>query len=413
MTPMLALAVPANAQDSPARQGPPDENSTIGPRELKRFELPGSRSNPAYQLPEPQIQAPPPPPAEVRVEPAPPSPAADTAPAPAPSVQQERAPAAQASAVPRQPAPSTSQPREARPVADAAPAGGAAPAPAANRAGTAPSYEPPAPDAAGPEAPAVREPAPPSTGFSWSYLLFALLGFLLAIGVMRLLGRRAKAEEPLELVYRAADQHPEPRPAPAPPPRPAPQPQRAPRPDFTDVATGDVVGIQIRPWLQLDFKPDRAAATLTEAAVQYELAISNVGNADARNIRVEARMFNAGAEQDKEIKAFFASPVDDSRSARVLAIPARKGARLRNVVAMPKENVREINVQGRRLFIPLVAFNVVYEWGDGKSGQTSMSYLVGREPDVPSDKMGAFRLDLGPRVYRSVGQRPSQVAVRV
>ncbi|HKT14652.1 MAG TPA: hypothetical protein VJR87_04520, partial [Allosphingosinicella sp.] len=92
MTPMLALAVPANAQDSPAQQGPPDENSTIGPRELKRFELPGSRSNPAYQLPEPQIQAPPPPPAEVRVEPAPPSPAADTAPAPAPSIQQERPP---------------------------------------------------------------------------------------------------------------------------------------------------------------------------------------------------------------------------------------------------------------------------------------------------------------------------------
>ena len=81
-------------------------------------------------------------------------------------------------------------------------------------------------------------------------------------------------------------------------------------------------------------------------------------------------------------------------------------------VATP-ETMREINVQGRRLFIPMVAFNVVYEWGDGKSGQTSMSYLVGREPDVPSEKMGAFRLDLGPRVYRSVGQRPSQVAVRV
>jgi hypothetical protein len=124
-------------------------------------------------------------------------------------------------------------------------------------------------------------------------------------------------------------------------------------------------------------------------------------------------MFNAGAEQDKEIKAFFARPVEDDRGARVLAIPPRKGARLRNVVAMPKENVREINVQGRRLFIPLVAFNVVYEWGEGKSGQTSMSYLVGREPDEPSDKMGAFRLDLGPRVYRSVGQRPSQVEVRV
>ncbi|HJQ17500.1 MAG TPA: hypothetical protein VJ859_10930, partial [Allosphingosinicella sp.] len=50
--PMLALAVPSHAQDSAAKQGPPDENSTVGPRELQGFELPGSRSNPAYQLPE-------------------------------------------------------------------------------------------------------------------------------------------------------------------------------------------------------------------------------------------------------------------------------------------------------------------------------------------------------------------------
>jgi hypothetical protein len=55
----------------------------------------------------------------------------------------------------------------------------------------------------------------------------------------------------------------------------------------------------------------------------------------------------------------------------------------------------------------------VYEWGEGRTGQTSMSYLVGREPETPSTKMGAFRLDLGPRVYRSVGQRPSNVAVLV
>jgi hypothetical protein len=80
---------------------------------------------------------------------------------------------------------------------------------------------------------------------------------------------------------------------------------------------------------------------------------------------------------------------------------------------MPKEHVREIALEGRRLFIPMVAFNVFYEWGEGRTGQTSMSYLVGREAEQPSTKMGAFRLDLGPRVYRSVGQRPNTVAVLV
>ena len=176
---------------------------------------------------------------------------------------------------------------------------------------------------------------------------------------------------------------------------------------------GELVGIQIRPWLQLEFKPDRVAATSTETTVQFELFVSNVGNLVAKNVRVEARMFNAGSDQDREIADFFGGPVDDRGSSRILAIPPRKGARVRAGVSMPKEAMREIAVQGRRLFIPLVAINVLYDWGDGKSGQTAMSYLVGREAEAPSEKMGAFRLDLGPRVYRSLGQRPSEVAVRV
>ena len=80
---------------------------------------------------------------------------------------------------------------------------------------------------------------------------------------------------------------------------------------------------------------------------------------------------------------------------------------------MPKDEVRSIEVQGRTIFVPIVAINVAYDWGEGEnagSGRTSMSWLVGREPDKPSDKMGPFRLDLGPRVYRSVGQRPTQLA---
>jgi hypothetical protein len=77
---------------------------------------------------------------------------------------------------------------------------------------------------------------------------------------------------------------------------------------------------------------------------------------------------------------------------------------------MPNDQVREVTIQGRRLFIPTVAFNIVYEWGNGKTGQSSSSYLVGREAETPTQKMGGFRLDLGPRLYRSVGQRPTRLA---
>jgi hypothetical protein len=149
---------------------------------------------------------------------------------------------------------------------------------------------------------------------------------------------------------------------------------------------------------------------MTDASVQYELVVRNKGNAPAHNVRIEARMFNASSNQEQEIGAFYAEPVRERTPPSIASIPARGEIQLRSAVSMPKDEVREITVQGRRLFIPMVAFNVIYDWGNGRSGQTSTSYLVGREPDKASDKMGAFRLDLGPRLYRSVAQRQTSMA---
>lgn len=121
-------------------------------------------------------------------------------------------------------------------------------------------------------------------------------------------------------------------------------------------------------------------------------------------------MFNIDAEQKQEIAAFFAAPV----SGAILlprTIPEEGAVEHRGIVAMPREEMRAIMVEGRSLFIPVVAFNVLYEWGDGRTGQTALSYVVGREMGSASEKMGPFRLDLGPRLYRSVGQRRNTSAL--
>ena len=78
---------------------------------------------------------------------------------------------------------------------------------------------------------------------------------------------------------------------------------------------------------------------------------------------------------------------------------------------MPKAEVREIELAGpahlradggdqRRLRLGRTA----------APGRTSRSWLVGREAETPPAKMGPFRLDLGPRIYRSVGQRQHELA---
>ena len=75
---------------------------------------------------------------------------------------------------------------------------------------------------------------------------------------------------------------------------------------------------------------------------------------------------------------------------------------------MKAEEVRAIELQGRRIFVPSVAINVAYDWGEDGEGRTSKSWLVGRKADNPAARMGAFRLDLGPRIYRSVGRKDTK-----
>jgi hypothetical protein len=155
--------------------------------------------------------------------------------------------------------------------------------------------------------------------------------------------------------------------------------------------------------------PERAAATDSEAVVHYALTLTNQGEAEARNIRIDPRLFNAGAEAD--MADFFQGPIHDLSGSPHIAIPPGGTLRLNGQVAMPKAELREIEMAGRRIFVPMVAINVAYDWPEG-SGRTSRSWLVGREAESPQAKMGPFRLDLGPRIYRSVGRREGRL-VRV
>ncbi|HEX8063610.1 MAG TPA: hypothetical protein VF535_10375, partial [Allosphingosinicella sp.] len=161
-----------------------------------------------------------------------------------------------------------------------------------------------------------------------------------------------------------------------------------------------------RPWLELDIAPERAAATENEVYVRYALTLTNRGEADARNIRIDPRLFNAGAEG--EMAAFFQGPIHEESGSPQVVLRPGGSIKLNGQVAMPNAELREIELAGRRIFVPMVAINVAYDWGGGGSGRTSRSWLVGREAEAPTGKMGPFRLDLGPRIYRSVGRREAR-----
>ena len=224
---------------------------------------------------------------------------------------------------------------------------------------------------------------------SWLYALpvaaLALLGFVLFRR-----RRLAYAGGPAEVLLPVAA------PALVPATPPAPRPDPVPR-----------------PWLELAFKADRASFTDTEAEVQFELEISNTGGSAARNLRIDVKMFNGGAEQDKEIGAFFRIAGRETTKLSLPAVEAGVVGVVHGSVRMAREEMRAMRLDERLLFIPVVAVNALYDWSEGRMGQTSKSYVVGRELEEPSDKMGAFRVDQGPRIWRTVGQRPHNLAKRV
>jgi len=451
---LILLASIAGASPLFAQQaGPADPNvrpppaDAIGPPQLRNFDLQGPRVVPAQPQTAPApVQPAPARPASPRPAPTLGVPPAATAPAPkvnAPVIRLDgRPPVAQ-------PAPAVTPRAEAPPSPIVPEPAVGAPEPAATMPAPlpAPPVATPEPDWDLTPAPA-PQPEPAGFGFSWTYA--AALAAAVALLSLLLFGMRKRRNRlAAQTGYRIAHAEPAPQARTfAPPPEPAPvapqdalqlgkdwevapppaepdvpaflvrraEPEAAPPPQPAEATAPEpegIVGIQIRPWLELQFKPDRASATLTEAAVQFELVVANTGNAVASDVRIAAQMFNAGPLLEQEVERFFATPIPNGANGVPAAIGPRQAANLRSVVTMPKESVREIEVNGRRLFIPTVAINVCYEWGNGRKGRTSMSFIVGREPETPSSRMSPFRLDQGPRIYRQVGQRPSQPAVHV
>lgn len=350
-----AAAVAAPLAPGRAQQG----NTVLGPPQLRDFQLPGERRTPPAP---PQPVAPAPAANSTQSAPAQPAPGSARTPAPQPRAAETPRRTEQAAAAPRPQAP----PPQAE----------VAPLPAA------PSQPQPLPV---PEAAPAPAPQPAGGPAFWIYLIPAALA---ALGVLLLLRRRRRTQ-PAAPAQPAVGHSP---PA-AVPPRPRPDPVP-------------------RPWLELELKVERAAATPEEARVDFEMVIHNSGKSPARNIRVNARMFNAGRTQDEEIGAFFKTRGEGRRTHTIPELPAGERGLIQGSVTMPREEMRALRVNDQALFIPVVGVNLVYDWGNARTGQTSKSYVIGRELGTPSEKMGAFRLDAGPRVYRTVGQRPHSLARR-
>ena len=382
---VAAAPLPLRAQEAPPET---NQSGTVGPRELENFTINGTVTQPAPDRPAP---APAPAPATSRNEPAS-RPAAEQSPPTSGANPGTTERPSEPSASRESPAPAASQPlRQTEPSSSVTVA-----LPELDSQGQASG------------APVPNSLAEPSTGgFGlWPWLLAALavaggLAFYFARG--RLQPAHAGGADMREF------ETPVPAPAPrrAVAPRHDPVPAPSPPAPASDDPFKGLVSTRLRPWIELGFQPSRCSVEDDKVTIDFEIEMVNSGNAPARAVLIEARLVNAGPEQDSEIGQFFSNPV--GKGERIDTIAPLKNVRIKSRIVTPRENVQVYDVGGRKVFVPLIAFNILYDWSRGK-GQTSASYLVGR--DTKTEKMAPFRIDLGPRLFRSLGQAPLPIAVR-
>lgn len=370
-TGLLLGGTPLRAQDVPPAETNNSSSDQVGPRDLQDFNLQGTVTRPAEQPPAAQPAARPPAttstsrPTETRPAPV------RTNGAQPPSAPAERAPT-RPSSEPARAEPSPSVTTQLPPIGDAPVA---------------------APDAAAEVAPAVPSDRVP---LSW---------ILAAIAVLAGAGFYAWRNRP-SAAFAGGPQIDNFDASPAPAPQPAPQPTPAPPPAFEPEALG-IVSTRMRPWLDIAFRPTLCTIDDDNFTLEFELGLFNSGNSPARAILVEASYFNAGPEQDQAIGEFFANPV--GAGGRAVSLAPLKRMIIRNKVVTPRNQVREYEVGGRKVFVPLIAFNALYRWGNGE-GQSSASFMLGRK--TGSEKLAPFRLDMVGREFRSVGKRPLPHSLR-
>ena len=394
----LLLATPSLAQEQggsdpvftlPRTSQPPADPSRQGP-ELDVFRgapVTPPASTPVITPPPPVVAQPQPQPAA----PVQPQRPATTAPRPAPA--EPTAPA-------REPEGSSAAPQPSAPQS---------PAPQSPAPQLAPSE--PAPQAAPPAAPATPAAEPPlrapADASSWGWIAGAIALLAAALAVAWLFLRRRPEEEPQP--YEAPEAAPTPPPPVAKPAttKPVPVPP-APKPKAPPPAPAAATAE--RPWIDLTLEVRSARLSLMGATIGYALTLHNRGKRSADDILIRTFMANADANQQAQLQQFFAGTVGLPAHSAVSLAPGQSYSLTGELRLLP-DQITPLQMGDRALLIPLVAFDAQYRWSDEPdgapvgSGRTGRAFIVGQEKTPPADRLAPFRVDQGPRQFRTPGSR--------
>lgn len=194
----------------------------------------------------------------------------------------------------------------------------------------------------------------------------------------------------------------------APPPPAPPVEPRQPRPKSARPGSATPTpptAPATRPWIEIDLAIDSVRLAVAGLSVAYRIALRNRGDDVARGVIVHALLGHADANQNELLRAFFAGqsgqPVHSAAE-----IAAGESLVLTGELLLPAQAIEPVELDGRLLVVPLVAFDAQYRWDAGSTpggGRTGSAFIVGREQTPPSPRLAPFRYDLGLRDHGGAG----------
>ena len=239
----------------------------------------------------------------------------------------------------------------------------------------------------------------------WPLVLLGL-AVLMALGAVLVALRRGRRSErrPAEPRAPTAATPPAP-PVPAPVPTPRVKPVAAPAPaPLTNAAHDPADGAMADGPLRLLFEPMEAHATPFGTTLKARITVANAGDAPITDAALRLAIAGAGPEGDAKMRVMLAGGAEGIAEPLADLAPGEVRTLDRSLRVGARE-FRPIQLADRTIFVPQVAFDLTGQ-SAGAPVRLSGACLVGRRPTQTGAKMGPFRLDLGPRHYRDLMQRP-------
>ena len=163
------------------------------------------------------------------------------------------------------------------------------------------------------------------------------------------------------------------------------------------------------PRLLLDFTTLGIDVTLVNAVARYHLGVTNMSDMPLGKLALHGAIVQARKGMPPTVDPLRGDSLLPHLQ-KIADIEPGGTQRCEGQIRLPLGQIEPIAMQGRLLFVPIVHLWIGYDGPDGTRYAVTQSFVLGEESNPPGPRVGPLRLDLGPRRFTAIGQRPLQPA---